>query len=190
MKWALAALLLVPVQGGELSIAPESRPLRLIVEKTGLMSGKEHTLEFRSYRGSVVVDETNPSRSRVRLEVDAGEFALLDDWVSEKDHRKIVAFTKSGEMLDTGNHPRIEFQSEAVTRNGEGTYEVSGQLRIRGVARPVKLRLELRREGESMRAAGKARFPMSSFGLKPPSAALGLIGTKDEMELSFDLTLR
>ena len=31
---------------------------------------------------------------------------------------------------------------------------------------------------------------LTNYGLKPPKAALGLIGTKDEMDFTFSLTAR
>jgi hypothetical protein len=41
-----------------------------------------------------------------------------------------------------------------------------------------------------MSIAGSGEVKLRDYGLKPPSAALGAIGTKNEMAVSFRLTAR
>ena len=41
--------------------------------------------------------------------------------------------------------------------------------------------------GGSLRFAGSTTFGMKAYGIKPPSALLGAIGTRDEMDLTFRL---
>ena len=45
-------------------------------------------------------------------------------------------------------------------------------------------------EGGDLLLDGRSTVKMKDYGLKPPSAALGMVGTKDEMEVSFVLRAR
>ena len=84
-------------------------------------------------------------------------------------------------MLDVARFPQIRFVSTAVNGDTAGAFQVNGNLTVRGIAKPVTL--SVKRIGNSYE--GETRFPMSAFGIKPPKAALGAIGTKDEMTIRF-----
>jgi polyisoprenoid-binding protein YceI len=78
-----------------------------------------------------------------------------------------------------------------VRRQGEEQFEVEGQLTIRGIARPALVRVLVKpAEGGDLLLDGRSTVKMKDYGLKPPSAALGMVGTKDEMEVSFVLRAR
>lgn len=171
----------------ELRLEARERPLRIEVAKTGLMRGRKHVFEFTSYRGAVRLDERQPGRTEVEVEVEAGEFRLLDEWVGEKDKRKIAAYTRSPEMLDVGRHPLIRFRSRTAEETGSGSYRVEGRLEIRGVAKPVVVLARTSRQDGELEVEGTAQFRLSDFGLKRPTAALGAIGTSDEVRLEFRL---
>lgn len=185
----LAALVLLAgfANAAELRFVPEGRPLKLEVEKAGLLSGKKHIFEFESYSGVVSLDPANPGAAAVTLEVVAGDFKVMDDWIDEKDRRKVAEFTRSPAMLDVSRHPKLVFRSVGIDRAGEDVYRVSGELAIRGIAKPVALEVKLRRDAGALIVEGRASFPMTQFGLKPPSAALGAIRTKDVMTLRFEV---
>ena len=168
----------------------EGLPLRLEVQKTGLWSGRKHQFEFPRYEGRVEFDPADPARARVELVVTAGEFRLLDTWVSEKDRGKIKSFTRSREMLDVERYPAIAFRSTSIEPLGGERYRVRGQLEIRGVSKPIQFEAHAKRENTGFLVEGRSLFRMSEFGLKPPSAALGLIGTKDEVSLEFRIRVR
>ena len=52
------------------------------------------------------------------------------------------AHLKSPDFLDLEKYPTITFKSTQVERKGEEEYEVTGDLTIHGVTRPVKLSVE------------------------------------------------
>lgn len=154
--------------------------IRLEVFKTGLMRGKKHVFSFPAYRGSVDV-----GKPAFTLALESAKIQVLDDWLKESDRRKVLEFTLK-DMLDAVKHPLIEYRTTAVQRNGsEGT--ATGVLRIRGIEKPVEVKI---REVGAQVYEGSSSVDMRLFGLKPPSAALGTIGTEAIMLLRFRLTLR
>lgn len=165
-------LRLVPGPGNE---------MRLQVFKTGLLSGKKHEFVFERFAGEAVYNATAMENSSVRFEIDAASVTLLDTWVSEKEREKILDFTRN-EMLAVKRFPKIVYQSVAVRRM-TNEYLVEGNLTIRGITKPAEVSLTYR-DGTF---TGHAEVNMKSYGLKPPSAALGMIGTKEIMVLTFHL---
>jgi polyisoprenoid-binding protein YceI len=110
---------------------------------------------------------------------------VQDDWLKESDRKKVYDFTIK-DMLDAAKHPRIVYRTTTVNRQGsEATAQ--GLLTIRGVEKPVEVKLK---ELGNNVYEGSSSVDMRQFNLKPPSAALGAIGTEAMMQLRFRLTLR
>ena len=112
-------------------IAPsEGAELILEVGKTGLMSGKKHIFVFDRYRGSVIYDANNPAGSTVRLVIEAASARCLDDWVSDKDLKKIERHAIE-KMLAAQEHPEINFESDKIQPTSDSAFRVEGKLTIR-----------------------------------------------------------
>lgn len=165
----------------------EGAELILEVGKTGLLSGKKHVFVFDRYQGSVTYDADNPTGSSVRLVIEAASARCLDDWVSEKDLKKIERHAKE-KMLAVQRHPEITFESNKIQPTTGSAFRAEGMLTIRQVSKPVSVNLELESESpQTLWFTGAASLRMRVFDLKPPKAALGMIGTKDEMTVRFKL---
>jgi polyisoprenoid-binding protein YceI len=162
----------------------------LEIAKTGLMAGKKHHFEFSGYHGALRYDKEQLSNSSLRLVIESKSALCQDTWVKAKDRDKIQSYALN-EMLDSGQYPEIVFQSTAIEPRGEGQFRVQGQLTIREQTKPVTI--EVRLDGtnpQRLRFAGQAGVRLTDYNLKPPTAALGAIGTKDEMAVLFQLTAR
>lgn len=85
-----------------------------------------------------------------------------------------------------------------------GTYEVdkaktsadelvaltTGELTVAGQTRTVEIPITAaRRDGGSMKGDGKIALKMTDFGIKPPTAMLGALKTKDAITISFTVLL-
>jgi polyisoprenoid-binding protein YceI len=157
----------------------------LTVEKTGLLSGKKHVFVFDAYQGVLHFDPDAPERSSVELSIQSGSATCIDKWVSEKDLKKIQAYALN-DMLAAGRYPELHFSSAGAVRKGAGNFEVEGMLTIRGIARPAKVTVALmENSGAISSLSGRAVVRLKDYGLKPPTAALGTIGTKNEMIVEF-----
>ncbi len=164
--------------------AAEIRPqpgdwLRLEVGKTGLMRGKKHLFEFPAYQG-----QADPQKLAFELSIESAKVEVKDDWLKAGDLKKVTEFTVK-EMLDSAKHPRMVYRSTKVERQGSELL-AQGLLNIRGVEKAVEVKL---RESGGV-YEGSSTVDMRQFGLKPPTAALGAVGTDPLMKLSFRLTLR
>jgi len=85
---------------------------------------------FKNVHGTLNFDPANPGGGSVELTIDAKGI-----WTGEPardDH------LRSADFLDVEKFPQITFRSRQVSVVGEIDYQVSGDLTIRGISRPVK----------------------------------------------------
>ncbi|MFN7937188.1 MAG: YceI family protein [Bryobacteraceae bacterium] len=161
--------------------------ISLEVDKTGFLKGKKHNFEFPNYSGKLTYDAQTPANSRVELKIDAGSLVCKDTWVSPKDLKKIQDEALSTVLL-VSKYPDMRFTSTKVTPQGNNRFQVEGVLTIRGNGKPVTMDVTL--DPATMKLGGKSSFKMSAYGIKPPSAGLGTVGTKDEMIATFQVTAK
>jgi polyisoprenoid-binding protein YceI len=86
--------------------------------------------------GTVAIDEQDLSRSRVDVSIDARGIETRD---AKRDEH-----LRSADFFDVANHPTVTFRStrvEAPSGPG-GELQVTGDLTIHGVSRPVTLEVE------------------------------------------------
>ena len=89
-------------------------------------------------------------------------------------------------MLAAETYPKLLFSSASVTRKGANSFDVQGMLTIRGIAKPATVSVVVHSLDERISSvAGQAIVRLKDYGLKPPSAVLGAIGTKNEMTVEF-----
>src|SRR4051812_30413883 len=86
---------------------------------------------FERWNGSLQFDPDDPTGSRVTVEIDAGS---IDTRQEQRD-----AHLRSPEFFDFERHPKIAFETTEVDRHTLDTYEVAGNLTIRGITRRVLL---------------------------------------------------
>jgi polyisoprenoid-binding protein YceI len=90
---------------------------------------------FHDVDGTIELDETDPTRSTGSFRVGAGS---VDTNFGARD-----AHLRSADFFDAETYPDITFSSTAVRSTGGTTYEVTGDLTIREVTKPVTFKVEL-----------------------------------------------
>ncbi len=165
--------------------APDTN-FTLKVYKTGLLSGKVHVFVFERYQGEWEYVEGKPQDWRVELTIESDSLVLTDDWISEKDFPKVIKEARV-KMLDVEKHPTMTFRSRSVTTLGANRYSLQGDLTIRGIAKPSTVEIAVSDQGEALRMEGASEVRLTDYGLKPPSAFFGAVGTKSEMDAQFTL---
>lgn len=86
---------------------------------------------FKTLSGSVVYDEAHPEASRVEAEIDA---ASIDTGVADRD-----THLRSADFFDVQKFPKLTFRSTGIELDGADSGKMHGELRIRGVTKPVTL---------------------------------------------------
>lgn len=128
-----------------------------------------------------------PELSKVGFSIESASIACKDTWVSAKDLVKVTEEATGPNMLDVSKHPSLRFVSTGVTRRPGGGFDIAGTLTIKGNCQPVTVVVSLKPAGDKeLEFTGKAEVRMKDYGLKPPSAALGAVGTKNEMQVKVE----
>jgi polyisoprenoid-binding protein YceI len=110
--------------------------------------------QFRSYRGKVNLDPKDFARSTFEGEIDV---ASVDTGNPERDNH-----LRTGDFFDAQNHPTITFKSSRIVPKDDGQYEVTGNITIRGVSKPIVLDVEFL--GTSKNPYGKTVAGLSVRG--------------------------
>ena len=91
--------------------------------------------EFHAVNGTVVVDDSDYSKSSVNVTIDAN---TVDTREPDRDKH-----LKSADFFDVANHPTMTFVSTRVEPAGPGKLHVTGNLTIRGVTKPATLEVTI-----------------------------------------------
>ena len=127
---ALAAALSLPASAGTTTYQIDPRHSSAGFGVTHLMISTVRG-EFHGVTGTVVVDDSDVSKSTVNVTIDA---TSLDTREPDRDkHLKSEAF------FDVAKYPTITFQSTKVERNNDGSLKITGDLTIRGVTKTAVL---------------------------------------------------
>jgi len=112
---------------------------------------------FTDLSGTIRVDEEDPSRSSVEVEIDASS---LDTGVEDRDNH-----LRSGDFLDVENHPKLVFKSKRVEgspREPGDRFKVIGDLTIRGNTHEVTLEAEYQGRGPDPWGGERTGFSAST----------------------------
>lgn len=85
---------------------------------------------FKGVTGTIDFDEVDPTSARVEVAIPA---AGVETGMEPRDHH-----LRSADFLDAESHPALTFVSTGIAPKGD-RWAISGDLTIRGVARPVVL---------------------------------------------------
>ena len=121
--------------------------------------------EFSKVTGHVIFDAENPGNSQIKADIDVSTISTREP--QRDEHLKSVDF------FDVSRYPSIAFTSNEIVASGPDSFEVTGNLTIRGVKRPVILTVEgLTPEAKdpwgNLRrgASAKTHISRKSFGLE------------------------
>ncbi len=131
---------------------------------------------FNQVTGSITLDERNPARSSVAIEVDANSVFTANE---QRDNH-----LRSPDFLNVRQFPTITFRSTEVSRVNASTVQVKGNLTMRGVTRAVTASVTLTGKGRNPQGREIIGFETtfsirrSEFGIR-----YGLPGLGDEVRI-------
>ena len=137
---------------------------------------------FNRSEGLIVLDQSAPENSTVEVTIDASS---IDTNLEKRDDH-----LRGGDFFDVQAHPTITYKSTAVTLTGENKANVTGNLTMLGVTKPVTLDVTLNKTGPSPASPDKivagfsatASLKRSDFGMTYGVPVLG-----DEVEMIFEI---
>jgi polyisoprenoid-binding protein YceI len=89
---------------------------------------------FNEFEGSFKADGDDPSNSSAQVVIQA---ASIDTRNADRD-----GHLRSNDFFAMEEHPTLRFESTDITKVGDTQFQVTGDLTIRGVTKPVTLDLE------------------------------------------------
>jgi polyisoprenoid-binding protein YceI len=120
---------------------------------------------FNEPMGTFVLDDADPTKSSFEVELTVNKIDTNND--------KRNAHLKSPDFFNAAQYPKITFKSTSVKKGqGEKVLEVSGDLTMHGVTKPITVQVELTGKGEFppkvQRAGVEANFVVktSDFEIK------------------------
>ena len=102
---------------------------------------------FDEFAGTAVLDGANPANSRVEVTIEA---ASIDTRNAQRDEH-----LRGNDFLAMQEYPKITFASTGVRQAGETTFEVTGDLTIKGVTNEITIPFEF--EGAATDPFGNER---------------------------------
>jgi polyisoprenoid-binding protein YceI len=109
------------------------------------------TGSFKDWQGTVIVDDVDVPRSTVAVKVNTNSIDMLDP--------QQTAMLKDADFFDVAKFPALTYVSKTVTRTGENSLKVDGEITLRGITRPMTLDVTVTdRRPEARAGARYARF--------------------------------
>jgi polyisoprenoid-binding protein YceI len=132
MVMGLAAALALPALADTTvwTIDPNHANAQFFVKHLGISTVQG---EFTKVTGTVTIDNSDITKSTVDVTIPADTVYTR---VAMRDND-----LKSQHFLDVAQYPTITFKSTKITKTGDDTYDLTGNLTIRGVTKPVTLKV-------------------------------------------------
>jgi len=138
---------------------------------------------FREFEGELVTG-TDPSQSQVTATI---QVASVDTNNEGRDNH-----VRSGDFFDAANHPTAAYHATGVVV-GDGESVLNGELTLRGVTKPVPLRVEANGFGPDPQGGTRAGFTARGrinrrdFGVDFGGVMNGVVVLGDTIELTLEI---
>ncbi|MFC5695002.1 YceI family protein [Pseudomonas sp. GCM10022186] len=105
---------------------------------------------FKDFDGAFSFDEKNPEASKIKVTL---KTASVDTNHAERDKH-----IRSADFLNASKNPVATFESTSVKSTGQGTADVTGNLTLNGVTKPVVIQAKFVGEGNDPWGGYRAGF--------------------------------
>ncbi|MCB1783887.1 MAG: polyisoprenoid-binding protein [Alphaproteobacteria bacterium] len=96
--------------------------------------------KFTDYQGGFTFDTTDPSKSSVEITIPTDSLQM--------DSEKWNEHLKSADFFDVEKYPDMTFKSTEVKVTGDDTADITGDLTLLGVTKPVTLHVKHNKSGK------------------------------------------
>ncbi len=173
------------------AIVPEESQVSYAVGEVFINRNNQYNLAIgitQEISGSITLDRSAPRNSTVGpISIDISAFtsdserrdnAIRGNWL-ESARFPIATFTPT----------QIEGLPETYTDGEELTLQITGDLLIRDVTKPVTFEVTGKIENETMSGTATTTIKMSDFGVEPPNI-LNVLRSEDDVKIEFKFVAR
>jgi polyisoprenoid-binding protein YceI len=140
--------------------------------------------EFRDFQGKLVIGEDGAVEATGSVKVDS-----IDTRAADRDNH-----LRSPDFFDAEGYPEITFESTSITAVDDDTWEITGDLTMHGVTKPITLNAEVGGSGpdpfggERVGLEATGEISRGDYGMKF-NAALGTGNAiiSDKVKLDLDI---
>ncbi|BFM43664.1 YceI family protein [Flavobacterium sp. CFS9] len=90
--------------------------------------------KFGTYDATISTDEDNFENAAIEF---SGDITSIDTANTDRDNH-----LRSGDFFDAENHPKLTFKGSSFKKINEGSYELTGDLNIKGISKSVTFPVE------------------------------------------------
>ena len=143
---------------------------------------------FTKFSGTLVVDRADLEKSSVEATI---EIKSLDTRSAKRD-----SDVQGADYFDSANHPSITFKSTSWKKTGADTYDVTGDLTIKGVTKSVVLQTKLLGFGPGLMGAYVSGWEATTtlkrhdFGVAGPAWLGTAIGEEVAVTIGIEADLK
>ncbi|MCL6548175.1 MAG: YceI family protein [Alicyclobacillus sp.] len=141
---------------------------------------------FHKFDAKIEADPEDLTDATIEFTVD---LASVDTKNADRD-----AHLRSADFFDVEHHPNMTFRATRIVKKGDGQYDVTGDLTIRGVTKPVTFQVNYEGHGkdpwgnERVGFTGQGTLNRSEFGLTWNAALeTGGVLVADQVKVSLDI---
>ena len=127
--------------------------------------------QFRDVQAKLNLDPKNPSASTLEATIPIDRIGTLHDGLDKH--------LKAADFLDVAKFPTATFKSTKIVRTGERTADITGDLTLHGVTKPVVVQATFNKAGPGPGGSkyrvgfdGKAAIKMTDFDIAPKFAPM------------------
>lgn len=142
--------------------------------------------QFSGVSASLQLDSANPAASRLDATVKMDSVGTFSDGLDKH--------LATADFFDTANYPTATFRATSIRRTDADSADISGNLTLRGVTRPIVIKADFNQAGVNPVSKlytvgfdGKATIKRSDFGI---SYGLPMLGDEVTLQLEAEFVAK
>jgi polyisoprenoid-binding protein YceI len=164
----LSLSLLAIVAAAALSFTPGSSVYKADLTKTTMIwTGKKvtgsHTGNVRLANGTLTLDGDKITAGAFDIDLST---ITCTDLTDKSYNEKLIGHLKSEDFFSTAKFQKATFVLTQATSKGNGKYDVTGKLTIKGITNDVSFPVEVKTAAKTLTAAAKITIDRTKYDIK------------------------
>jgi polyisoprenoid-binding protein YceI len=158
------------------SVTPDTSSVGFTAEQQGAkFNGK-----FARFTATIDFDPASPAAGSIAGTVET-------ESVDTRDYDRDAALTDV-DWFDPVKHPEATFRSTSIEAAGDGTFVAHGELRLKGVTKPIDLTFGFDQDGDAASFDGKMAINRFDFNVGQGWNDTYMVGKDVEVQVRLELT--